>query len=205
MLSDQGKLQFGHFYHIYNRGINSTNLFLEQEDYNGFLERLKKYITPIAKVYAYCLLKNHFHLLVKIQTEDHLENTIKEWRTFSASRRENFPSRQFSHFFSSHTQSINFKYSRTGTLFEQPFHRIAIEQESHFTRLIQYIHHNPQSHLLTNNFEKWPHSSFKALCSDTKTLLERNEIWEWFGGKRNFIAFHQQSTTLNLPDNLLLD
>jgi putative transposase len=50
----------GQYYHIYNRGNNKENIFIEEKNYNYFLEKIKKYILPIADVYAYCLLKNHF-------------------------------------------------------------------------------------------------------------------------------------------------
>ncbi len=57
----------GNFYHIYNRGINSCNLFESDEDYNHFLSLHAKYIDPVADTYAYVLMKNHFHLLVQIK------------------------------------------------------------------------------------------------------------------------------------------
>jgi REP element-mobilizing transposase RayT len=57
----------GKFYHIYNCGINGENLFRRQEDYERFLWLLEKYILPICEVYAWVLMKNHFHFLVKIK------------------------------------------------------------------------------------------------------------------------------------------
>lgn len=62
-------LEFDRYYHIYNRGINSCNLFEETPNYEHFLRLYEKYINPIADTYAYCLMKNHFHLLVRIKDE----------------------------------------------------------------------------------------------------------------------------------------
>ena len=58
-------LQLGAYYHIYNRGINRENVFREERNYRYFLELYAKHIEPVAETYAYCLLKNHFHVLVR--------------------------------------------------------------------------------------------------------------------------------------------
>ncbi|MEI6678378.1 MAG: hypothetical protein WCL21_07205 [Mariniphaga sp.] len=57
----------GKFYHIYNRGINSCDLFREQANYEYFLELYDKHISPIADTFAWVLMPNHFHLLVQIK------------------------------------------------------------------------------------------------------------------------------------------
>jgi REP element-mobilizing transposase RayT len=60
-------LQYGLTYHIYNRGNNRENIFIEERNYRCFLQLYLKYIEPIAWTFAYCLLRNHFHLLVRIK------------------------------------------------------------------------------------------------------------------------------------------
>jgi predicted transcriptional regulator len=57
----------GQYYHIYNRGNNKENIFIEEKNYNYFLEKMKKYLLPITDVYAYCLLQNHFSYCFKNQ------------------------------------------------------------------------------------------------------------------------------------------
>ncbi|MCK9399108.1 MAG: hypothetical protein M0Q51_03800 [Bacteroidales bacterium] len=57
----------GKFYHIYNCGINGENLFNITEDYERFMRLYEKYICPVADTYAWVLMKNHFHLMVKIK------------------------------------------------------------------------------------------------------------------------------------------
>jgi putative transposase len=57
----------GVFYHIYNRGNNRENIFREERNYAYFLQLYTRHIAPIAETYAYCLLKNHFHLLIRVK------------------------------------------------------------------------------------------------------------------------------------------
>ena len=59
----------GVFYHIYNRGTNRENIFVEERNYGYFLQLYAKHIEPVAKTYAYSLLKNHFHVLARIREE----------------------------------------------------------------------------------------------------------------------------------------
>ncbi len=56
-------------YHIYNRGINGENIFKEERNYRYFLEKYAQYIEPIADTFAYCLLKNHFHIAIRTKSE----------------------------------------------------------------------------------------------------------------------------------------
>lgn len=61
------KLLNGKFYHIYNCGINGMDLFRESENYEHFLGLMDKYILPIAEIFAWVLMRNHFHLLIRIK------------------------------------------------------------------------------------------------------------------------------------------
>ncbi|WP_423130326.1 transposase [Gaoshiqia sp. Z1-71] len=62
-------LTYGHYYHIYNRGNNSCNIFREADNYEHFLELYDKYISPVADTFAWVLMPNHFHLLVRIKED----------------------------------------------------------------------------------------------------------------------------------------
>lgn len=59
------------FYHIYNHANGNENLFIEEENYHFFLQQWDKYISPIADTYAYCLIPNHIHFLIRIKTNLH--------------------------------------------------------------------------------------------------------------------------------------
>ena len=67
------KLRYGQYYHIYNRGNNRENLFVEQRNYPYFLKQYTNHILPIAETCAYCLLPNHFHFAIRTRTEDEQE------------------------------------------------------------------------------------------------------------------------------------
>lgn len=146
-------LNYGNFYHIYNRGNNREAIFKEEKNFYYFLDLLKKYITPICDIYAYCLLPTHFHLLIRIKDCDligeYYQDEDRLWL-------------QFRTFLGTYTKAINKMYCRSGHLFEGRYSRRLIEMDDYFFQLIQYIHQNPQTHGLVSNYQIWPFSSFQA-------------------------------------------
>lgn len=115
-------IEEGFFYHIYNRGNNGGNIFFDKENYAYFLKLLEKYIVPVADVYCYCLMKNHYHLLVRIKEMDEINKAELKYKTIEKPSLVN-ASKQFSHLFNAYAQAINRRYSRSGSLFEKPFER----------------------------------------------------------------------------------
>jgi len=180
------------YYHIYNRGINGENIFYSNENYLYFLKLYDKYINSIADTFAWCLLKNHFHLLVKIKTE----KEILESSNQNIEKINKKPSQQFSHFFNAYAQAINKQNGRHGSLFEKPFRRKKIENEDYLKNLVLYIHNNPVHHEFTKYVEEYSWSSFQSVVSSKKTKLQRNEVLKWFDGSKNFIETHQQKVDL---------
>ncbi|MEI6880566.1 MAG: hypothetical protein WCK82_04505 [Bacteroidota bacterium] len=183
------------YYHIYNRGINSEDLFKQERNYSYFLSKYAQYLLPVVDTYAYCLMKNHFHLLIKVKDQNTLDcfyNTIINVNTIGQGLHsaDFVVSKQFAKLFSSFTQSINLSVNRTGSLFETPFKRIEITSETYFTTLIWYIHFNPQKHGFINDFREYPHSSYHAHLSNQLTKLKRDEVIDWFGNSENYKDFH---------------
>ena len=76
-MQDFQPLENGKYYHIYNRGINSDILFKENDNYEYFLRLYDTHIDPIAETYAWCLMKNHFHFLVRIKDVDEIDTEKK--------------------------------------------------------------------------------------------------------------------------------
>lgn len=192
-------LEHGCYYHIYNRGNNGTPLFHTPGNYEHFLRLYDKYITPIADTYAWCLMGNHFHLLVRIKEEDEiiiksLPNPVRVENPDRVNTSKTFkpPHIYFSHLFNSYTQAINKQQGRSGSLFERPFHRIQINTEQYFRNLVIYIHQNPIHHGFTNDFRDYPWSSYQGIVSDKPTKVDRETVLEWFGGKTNFIDVHHK-------------
>ena len=177
-------LQYGHFYHIYNRGNNGEILFREERNYPYFLKLYANYIEPMAETYAYCLMGNHFHLLVRFKPEDC--QSSKDWQSCS----QVHASRAFSNLFSTYTKAFNKSYQRTGSLFEKPFRRKLVDNDRYFTTLVVYIHRNPQKHAFTTDFRKWPYSSYAAVLSARPTRVQRDAVLDWFGGRIGYEELH---------------
>jgi REP element-mobilizing transposase RayT len=68
----------GVVYHIYNRGNNGESIFIEERNYDYFMKLYSKYISPKAETFAYCLLRNHFHFMVRIKTENDCQS-LEDW------------------------------------------------------------------------------------------------------------------------------
>ncbi|MDQ7949884.1 MAG: transposase [Pedobacter sp.] len=176
-------LEEGLFYHIYNRGNNKERIFKDEDDYRYFLSLLKKHLLPTADIFVYCLLGNHFHLLVKIKTNEIDKGiTGKPLNT----------SQVFSNLFNAYAKAFNRKYNRTGKLFEERFKRKQIATDGYFSELIYYIHANPQRHQLIGDFRNYAHSSYPVLTKNEFTFINRDEVLNWFGGKDLFERFHEE-------------
>lgn len=198
------RIEFGGYYHILNRGNNGINLFFENDNYRYFMQLYDRYIFPIADTYAWCLLKNHFHFLIRIKEVDEIDKTGFSYSTKQSSDKIS-PSGQFSHFFNAYTQAINKKYGRTGSLFEKPFQRKIVSSESYFRKLIFYIHNNPVHHGMIDRLDLYPWSSYKTIISDASTKLKRSDVIEYFEDLENFIYYHQQNQNLKEIDELLIE
>jgi REP element-mobilizing transposase RayT len=94
-------LQPGRYYHIYNRGNNREDLFLGEHDYRRFFELYAHHMSPVANTYAYCLMRNHFHLLLRIKSEQEWRATLApEYQTSDLAFK---PSQRFSNLFNAYT------------------------------------------------------------------------------------------------------
>lgn len=172
-------LQRGNTYHIYNRGINSDILFKEKTNYEYFLLLFEDHIEPIAETYAWCLMKNHFHFIVRLKKleEIKIEKIIE-------------PSQSFSNLFNAYTKSYNKRNNRTGALFERPFRRVLINNSPYLNNAIVYVHNNPVNHIICEHPLNYPWSSYISLLSNKPTKIKRNQVLESFGNRENFILEH---------------
>ena len=180
----------GKYYHIYNRGNNREDLFRNNDNYLHFLKLYDKYIIPVAETYAWCLMRNHFHLLIKVKVLEKLDLT-GFGNLSGLNKPENFLSQQFSNLFKAYSKAYNKKFNRTGSLFQRPFRRKLVDSEAYFKNLVQYIHTNPVHHGFTTNFKDYSWSSYGSILSMKPTKLKRNTVLGWFDGNANFIALHE--------------
>ena len=189
-------LEKGNYYHINNRGNNGIDVFFDSESYYHFLRLFDRYISPIAETYAWCLLKNHFHILVYIKLDNEVDYSKLEYSTVEKPKVLD-PSKQFGHLFNAYTQAINKKFNRTGALFEKPFERKQITSERYLQNIIYYIHNNPVQHGFVQQMNLYPWSSFESIVSDKPTKLKRQDVIELYGTKLDFLDYHKSSQNLN--------
>lgn len=169
-------LQNDRYYHIFNRSVGNDLLFRIDENYEFFLKKYRHYLDEAVETISFCLLPNHFHFFVRI-IDDH--QALKNFKKL----------------FQSYSLAFNRRYSRRGTLLERPYKRVEVLSNEHITRLIRYIHQNPQKHGLINDFRTWKWSSFKAAFDETERGIISNFQKEWFLSEHEFISYHMEIET----------
>ncbi len=208
------ELKEEHFYHVYNRGINSAVLFRTAEDYQQFLDSYTFYCFLALDTYAYCLLNNHFHFLVRVRTVEEQEDLFflyrrqDQQRFYGLNYRHFKPqnsSRQLGHLFNSYTRSFNLRNDATGPLLEGRFKRIEVDNQLYRARLVCYIHRNPIHHRLAQHYGAYRWSSYKTFAPDSDPgFINRQEVYSWFGGRDGFQAAHEEMR-LTLGQELRLE
>ena len=179
-------LEKDHYYHIYNRGINGCKIFMNDSNYDYFINLFFKYLTPHLTVYAYCLLSNHFHFVVRIDTEHKIV------------------SQKLSNFLNAYVKAFNKADNRTGSLFEKPFKRIKLHSEDYLINLIIYVNTNPLRHKITFEFENYLYSSYSDIVNENSRFIKVNEVLELFHDIENFKFIHQNKKVV-LSDKFTLD
>lgn len=214
-MTSPSPLLYDTYYHIYNRGVNRQNIFVEERNYDLFLKLYEKHLTPVVDTFAYCMMRNHFHLCLRTKAEEEILETKQTLRVLPTNSRQfkqdNFASKeegqsrkplgskylsdQFSNFFNAYAKTINKAYERTGSLFQHPFGRIPITTDKQFWNVIAYIHQNPQKHGFVKDFRDWKYSSYGIILTEKTTLINRNEVMKWFGTKEDYLSLHNQWMT----------
>jgi putative transposase len=194
----------GEVYHIYNRGVEKRNIFLDDEDYFRFIHDLFEfndekpaanfyYKKPFLQSYEakphkieyrrkllveiliFCLMPNHFHLLLRQKREGGIAEFMHKLGT-------------------GYSMSFNQKYERIGSLFQGPYKAILVEKETHFIHLPYYIHSNPLDLIMP----EWRDREIK----DYKKAIKFLENYRWssfpdYIGKKNFPSITQREFLLD--------
>jgi putative transposase len=212
-------LSYGNFFHIYNRGVDGCDLFRDKDNYEHFLSLYDQYISPVAETYAWVLMRNHFHVLLRIKDEEEIGfipvkttsndstrlgfGTTKQVESFvTPSMVPNLdgglipkkynPSNQFSHLFNAYAQAINKRYNRTGSLFDHPFKRKLIDNKDYLRQVILYIHNNPVHHGFCSHPVEYPWSSYLTCITSKPTKLQRKEVIDLFVDSVQFKKNHDE-------------
>ena len=133
-------------YHLCNRSNGNENIFYRRENYTYFLKQYYKYTAGLIDTFAFCLIPNHFHLLVRIIIDD-----------------PQIVSEAFRKLFISYSMSINKEKKRKSNLFQRGFKRKLIKDERYFYNAVYYIHSNPVHHNLVKEIRDYQYSSFNLL------------------------------------------
>jgi REP element-mobilizing transposase RayT len=143
------------------------------------MEKCEKYLPEVATLYAFALIPNHFHFLIKVHSAEAIgHQSIKE-----CSIRV---SQVFSNLFNSYTKSFNRYYLRRGTLFSRHFKSKAIDTICYRTNCLLYIHHNGVHHQLCKKYDEWPYTSHARILEEPDRP-ETIEVLSWFGGVDNYL------------------
>ena len=158
-------------YHIMLRGINKQVIFEDEEDNFKFLETLKKYKAISGyKIFAYCLMSNHVHLLLKVEKED-IDLIIKRIA-------------------SSYVYWYNWKYKRNGHLFQDRFKSEPVENDSYFLTVVRYIHQNPLKAGVCKSIDGYNFSSYNEYVK--KADLVDTDFCLGIIDKEQFVEFNNE-------------
>lgn len=185
------------FYHLFNRGVEKRNIFLDDQDFRVFLYFLKLYLSPPnstgltittvtrtdpvkvtrirptknlygeIKLLAYCLMPNHFHLLIKQKTANGITKFMRQICT-------------------SYVMYFNHRYNRVGGLFQDIYKAVLIETDPYLLHLSRYIHLNPTEMLVTGTdpvkcYHNYPYSSYSQYLGKCKAnWIHPEEILSFF-------------------------
>ncbi len=162
------KLSPNQIYHVYNRGNNKQLIFYENANYHFFLEKVRRYLVPYCDILAYNLMPNHFHFMIHANEK----TNIPYRRSNRLPRTNKKPPVKMTLFswglqqlLSSYAKSINKKFYRTGSLFQQNTKSKRTSSdvllEDYSLWCFMYIHNNPKLAGLVNAPEEYEFGSFK--------------------------------------------
>lgn len=165
-------LQPNHIYHIYNQGNNRQKIFFSRENYLFFLKKISEHILPFADILAWCLMPNHFHLMIYVRNNRE-DSTTEALNNISATPKTLNDS--IGVLLRSYTRAINKQENKTGSLFRKETKAECISQgftqsealtkgetptKDYLQTCFEYIHQNPVKAGLVEHPEKWEFSSF---------------------------------------------
>ena len=172
----QNKLEPGVVYHIFNRGNNRENIFKETENYEYFLIKMFFHLKSSCDIYAYCLMPNHLHILLRIEeTPSSPDGKVPKIH------------QPFANLFNSYTKSINIRFQRSGSLFQEHMHREAITTDDYFRKAFIYIHTNPVHHGFVRNLKEYKWSSIHDYLNNQPKNMSMDLPLLMFDGIENII------------------
>ncbi len=175
------------YYHVYNRGVEKRKIFLDEQDFTVFLGLLKKYLgedepkakmprsvnrhrvpklTDEVRLLTYCLMPNHFHLLLFQYSQDGVQKLMRRVMT-------------------GYAMYFNNRYDRVGSLFQGPYKASHITKDSYLLHISRYIHLNPAE------YKSWHYSSYRYFTEQVRapSWLNKTMTLELFDNKEQYLEF----------------
>ncbi len=162
----------GSYYHVFNRGVNHQDIFYSQENYKYCLRLLKKYSGRyFISIIAYCLMPNHYHFLIRQNTNIPISTFIKI-------------------LFNSYVQALNKQIGRSGPLFEGRYKHVLVDKHEYLVHLVRYIHLNPVEAGFVNNADDYQFSNYlEWIGVRTGTIIDRDFIRQYFPDLADYVRF----------------
>ncbi|MFA6217665.1 MAG: transposase [Candidatus Omnitrophota bacterium] len=179
------------YYHVFLRGNERRTIFQEIGDYERFLRKLKEYKSKHEiSVICYCLMPNHFHLLLKQNTEESVSAFMHRLMI-------------------SYVMYFNARYERRGFLFEGRFKSKLITNDAYLLQLSRYIHLNPLNNLKSIPLEQYYWSSYGEyldLTHGQEQICDKEVILDQFGGQFNKSQRYKEfvNSTISLKENEII-
>ncbi len=183
----------GKYYHIFNRGSNRKKIYYSEENYRYFLRLVDRYLSGYIDILSYCLLPNHFHMVIRVKDYDEIKIHSDEYLNTTVNNAESLSkiiANQFKRLFITFAMAINKQENIVGNLFDPKYKRLEIEDDDYLKYLIFYTHYNPEKHGMIKSFKDYRYSSFKVFSSSQHTKVNREHILDIFGGLENFLNYH---------------
>ncbi len=157
-------------YHIINRGNNREVIFAEAQDYEHYLNTVQRYKKKYHfKLFAFCLMTNHVHLLIKISKYGSISRIMQSITI-------------------AHTRRFNFKYQRCGHIWQGRFHSPIVSNDDYLLKAMQYIEQNPLRAKMVKSIADYAYSSYRLnIRKKEPVLIDRSEnsVFQLMGKDNN--------------------
>lgn len=149
----------GFVYHVLNRGNGGQEVFHKDQDYEVFIDLMgKAKARYFVKIFAYCLMSNHFHVVVMPQRAEELSKWMQWLMT-------------------SHVRRYHRHYGTSGHVWQGRFKSFIIHEDTHLLTVVRYVEGNPVRAGFISSVKEWPWSSYKErIGEESRLLLDESPI-----------------------------